>query len=272
MNFLETVKKFLGLIDTGESNYLDSTHIIIASVVTVITAFLGIYLGIRNKNKTEKDKAKLILPFSIAMWILLILRFVMIVVRGYNFGENGFMDLVEGNLPLFLCDIQYFALIAICFGKGEAKKVGLDFCLCLGLLSFAMGVWLNAGTYGGNPWWSSCYFYEMAVHAIPGGISLYILASNMTSLKFKDIWKTLAVLAVFEIVALIFDYTLDSNYMFFKRDSGTPFFIFTDLANGNQILYSFFVWLGMTLYVALYYGIWELVVFILKKAKRQSEN
>ncbi|MCQ2911949.1 MAG: YwaF family protein [Bacilli bacterium] len=272
MNFLEIVKKFLGLIDTGESNYLDSTHIIIASVVTVITAFLGIYLGIRNKNKTEKDKAKLIFPFSIAMWILLILRFVMIVVRGYNFGENGFMNLVEGNLPLFLCDIQYFALIAICFGKGEAKKVGLDFCLCLGLLSFAMGVWLNAGTYGGNPWWSSCYFYEMAVHAIPGGISLYLLASNMTSLKFKGIWKTLAVLAVFEIVALIFDYTLDSNYMFFKRDSGTPFFIFTDLANGNQILYSFFVWLGMTLYVALYYGVWELVVFILKKTKRQSEN
>lgn len=268
MYFLEIIKKFFGLIDTGESNYLDLTHILIASVVTVITIFLGLFFGFKNRNKSKKEKTKFILPFSIVMWILMVLRFVMIVVRGYNFGENGFMDLIEGNLPLFLCDIQYFALVAICFGKGETKKIGLDFCLCLGLLSFAMGVWLNAGTYGGNPWWSSCYFYEMAVHAIPGGISLYILAANMTQLSFKDIWKTLAVLLVFEVIALVFDYTLDSNYMFFIRDSGTPFFIFTNWANGNQILYSFFVWAGMTFYVALYYGIWELVVFILKKAKR----
>lgn len=263
---MEIIKKFFGLINTGKSNYLDPTHIIIASIITVFTIFLGIFLGIKNKNKDEKEKTKLLHPFSIAMWILMILRFTMVIIRGEaDGGESGLMELIRGNLPLFLCDIQYFALIIICFGKGEPKKIALDFCLCLGLLSFIMGVWLNAGTFGGNPWWSSCYFYEMAVHAIPGGISIYILASKMTSLKFKNIWKTLVVLLVFEIIALILDYTIDANYMFFKRDSGTPFSLFTGWANGNQILYSFFVWLGMTFYVVLYYGIWELVVFISKK-------
>lgn len=270
MNFLEIIRKFFGLIDAGESNYLDTTHIIIASIVTVLTVALGLFLGFKNKNKSDKEKTKLILPFSIAMWVLMVFRFVMIVVRGNNYGENGWMNLVEDNLPLFLCDIQYFALVAVCFGKGRIKKIGLDFCLCLGLLSFAMGVWLNAGTYGGNPWWSSCYFYEMAVHAIPGGISLYIMASKMTTLKFKDIWKTLAVLLMFEIIALIFDYTLDSNYMFFKKDSGTPFFIFTNLANGNQILYSFFVWLGMTFYVVVYYAIWWVCSFVSSKTKKKN--
>ena len=106
MNILEIIKKFLGLIDTGESNYLDITHIIVASIITVITVFLGVYLGIKNRNKSEKDKTKLILPFSIIMWVLLVLRFIMIVVRGYNFGENGFMNLIEGNLPLFLNPVR----------------------------------------------------------------------------------------------------------------------------------------------------------------------
>lgn len=266
---LEIIKKFFGLIDVGKSNYLDTTHIIIASIVTIFTIFLGVFLGIKNKNKDEKEKTKLILPFAIAMWTLLVLRFTMVVVREYYKGGDGLLELVKYNLPLFLCDIQYFALIAICFSKGKAKKIGLDFCLCLGILSFIMGVWLNAGTFGGHPWWSSCYFYELAVHAIPGGISIYILASKLTSLKFKDIWKTLVVLFVFEVIALIFDYTMDSNYMFFKNDAGTPFSLFTGWANGNTPLYSFFVWLGMTFYVCLYYGIWELVSFLVKKKRNQ---
>lgn len=262
MNFEQFIKEFFRFTSNQTGDYFDTTHIIIGSMVTLLTIFLGVFLGIRNSKKDESSKIKFILPFAIVMWFFSIAHMTMVVVR------SGFGQLIECDLPLFLCDIQYFALIAICFAKGKLRKAGLDFCICLGILSFAMGVWLNAGTYGGTPWWASTYIYEMVVHAIPGGVSLYIIFSKLGGLRFKDIWVTFAILTAFEVIALVLDYANDSNYMFFLRDAGTPFFIFTSLANGILPLYSFFVWAGMTVYVLVFYGIWELVTFIKNHSKR----
>jgi len=261
MTFNEFIKELFRFTSNQPGHYLDATHIILASIVSIITIFLGVFLGVKNANKSEEDKIKLILPFAITMWAFSLTHMTMVVIR------SGFAQLVRCDLPLFLCDIQYFALIAVCFAKGRLRKAGLDFCICLGILSFAMGVWLNAGTYSETPIWGSTYIYEMVVHAIPGGVALYIMFSKLDSLKIKDIWVTFVILIAFEAVALILDYTIDANYMFFVRDSGTPFFLFTNWANGNLPLYSFFVWCGMTLYVLVYYGIWELVSFIIKKVK-----
>ncbi|MCQ2742890.1 MAG: YwaF family protein [Bacilli bacterium] len=270
MSFFDFIKNFFCFKNDFGGNYLDTTHIILASIVSLITIFLGVFFGIRHRDRDERAKTKFILPFAITMWSFHLVRMVMIVVRTYASGGNGWFQLLQCDLPLFLCDIQYFALVAICFAKGRLKKAGLDFCLCLGILSFAMGVWLNAGTYSGTAWWTSSYIYEMVVHAIPGGLSLYIAFSKSGSLKLKDIWVTFLILLVFEAIALTLDYTIDSNYMFFKSDAGTPFSIFANWAKGNTPLYSFFVWCGMTVYVALYYSIWELVAFIVGKIKQSK--
>ena len=90
-------------------------------------------------------------------------------------------------------------------------------------------------------------------------------------MRAKDIWITILVLCVFAAFALIVDYAFDYNYMFFKRSSGTPFSIFEGWANGNMFLYDLFVLLSMIVFIGIYYGVFELVLFLSNKKKEKNE-
>lgn len=87
-------------------------------------------------------------------------------------------------------------------------------------------------------------------------------------MRFKDAWIPVSVLLVFAALALIFDHTLQYNYMFFRESSGTPFSIFENWTNDNLCLYDVSVLLSMILFTYVYYSAFELALFIIRKTKR----
>ena len=265
MSFIKFWQEFFRITTDLRGNYIIYLATI-APIVTVLTFFCGIYFGIKFKKKSEKDRNKLVLITSIVCWGFEIIYILVPLIKG------DFIEVRDGRIPLFLCDIQFFALIAICFGKGKVKEAGMGFVICLGLLAFVMGVWINAGNlFDNNPLWSGTVIWRIAVHALPGFIGLFIVCSGMYKLELKKVWYANAIMVPFELAALIVCLCLPTaNYMFFNNPDGTPFKIFYDLVKGNMGAYRFFVILLMNLYVVLFYSGWELISYLIKKHKNKK--
>ncbi|MCR5491833.1 MAG: YwaF family protein [Bacilli bacterium] len=248
--------EFFRITEDWNGEYFGIAHIIVSSLVTVAFIGLGVFFGLRLRGADEKRRMR---PIRIATIIFLAVQLTYYIV---NIVRDGWADLVS-SLPLFLCDIQLFSLPLAAWGKGRLQKIGFDFSIVLGLLAALMGAWFNAAVFSNNPIWSYDVIWNYVNHCVPGFISIYIVFGRFTKLHFKDMLVTFAVMLLFEGVALLVDFTLDENYMFFRSSSGTPFSIFETIAAGNQVVYVILVILGMHAYVAVYY----LIYFIVEKVR-----
>ncbi|MCR5078531.1 MAG: YwaF family protein [Bacilli bacterium] len=250
--------EFFRVTEDWHGEYLGVAHIVAASIVTILFVGLGIFFGVRLKGAETKKR---ILPIKVATIIFLTVQLSYYIV---NIARDGWGILI-GILPLFLCDIQLFSLPFAAWGKGRVQKIAFDFSIVLGLLAALMGAWFNGAVFANNPIWSYDCIWNFINHCVPGFVAVYIMANRLSKLKMIDMLITFAVMALFEIVALIIDFTLNENYMFFRSSSGTPFFIFENMSGGNPVVYVILVILGQHAYVAIYYLVYFLVEKIAEK-------
>ncbi|MBQ3041685.1 MAG: hypothetical protein IJD47_00655, partial [Clostridia bacterium] len=59
------------------------------------------------------------------------------------------------------------------------------------------------------------------------------------------------------------------NYMFLKRDDGTPYFLYYNLVDGNPVLYPMLVIGTFLVYIVLFYAVYHAIVK--KIAQRKSK-
>ena len=250
--------------------YFKPEHIIVSTIVTLLFIGLAIFFGLRNKDKDEATKLK---PIKISAIIHLSAQFLWLIITLIRTRHDNtyWLEIFRVVLPLFMCDIQLIAIPIAAWGKGKAQKIAIDLCVILGILTALMGAWFNAGTFGNNQIWCFFSIHNYINHCVPGFVSLYLIIVKLYSMRLKDIWITILVLCVFATFALIVDYAFDYNYMFFKRSSGTPFSIFEGWANGNMFVYDLFVLLSMIVFIGIYYGVFELVLFLMNKKKAKNE-
>ena len=250
--------------------YFKPDHIIVSTIVTLLFIGLAIFFGLRNKDKDLQTKLKPIKISAIIHLSIQVLYIIITFIRTRK-GDGYFHEIFRDVLPLFMCDIQLFAIPFAAWGKGKVQKIAFDLCVILGILTAFMGAWFNAGTFGNNQIWCFFSIHNYLNHCIPGFVSLYLIFAKLYSMRIKDIWISIAVLCTFAALALIVDYAFDYNYMFFKSSSGTPFSIFESWANGSMFLYDMFVLLSMIVFIGIYYGIFELVLFLNNKKKEKVE-
>ena len=266
------IKNFFRLEGADSADcYFKPEHIIVSTIITLLFISLAIYFGLKYKDKDLKSKLK---PIKVAAIIHFATQFLWLIITLIRTRHDNtyWLEIFRVVLPLFMCDIQLIAIPIAAWGKGKAQQVSFDLCVVLGILTAFMGAWFNAGTFGSNQIWCFFTIHNYINHCVPGFVSIYLILVKLYSMRFKDIWLTIVVLCVFAALALIFDYAFDYNYMFFKRSSGTPFAIFEGWANGNMFLYDLFVLLSMIVFIAIYYAIFELVLFINNKVKSKKET
>jgi hypothetical protein len=70
-------------------------------------------------------------------------------------------------------------------------------------------------------------------------------------------------------VALVINSTGNYNYMFLKRDDGTPYVIYYNLVNGNPVLYPMLVIGTFLVYIVAFYAVYH---WIANKAKKKTQN
>ena len=253
------MKEFFGFggYNRTPEGYLSWQHLTFVTTLMVIMIALAIFFGLRNQNKDDKTKNKVIVVSAIMIDAFEIFKIIICCIRSNSI--NGLLH----NLPLFLCSIQLIALPLAAFTKGRLKEACLDFVFIFGILGALAGTYGAGQNYSCYPVLSFDNVVSGITHSISGFASLYIGISKMASMKKENIYITFSILFGFCVLAYIANVIIDYNYMFLMRGDGTPYDIFYNLVNGNRVLYPLIVVLLFILYILVFY----LIYFFAKKKK-----
>lgn len=254
---------FGGYTRTPEG-FLSWQHLTFVGLLLVFMVVLAVILGKKNRDKSIKDKNKVLIVGAFLIDGFEILKIVVLCMRGKS------LEPALHNLPLFLCSIQLIAIPLAAFSTGRVKEAATDFVCIFGILVAVFGT-IGAGqNYNTYPVLSMDNVISGITHSISGFASLYILISKMTSMKKKNIHITFAILFVFCIAAYAVNIIIDYNYMFLMAGDGTPYDILYNLVSGNKVLYPLMVVLLFVVYILLFYFGFHL--FGKKKSKTESKG
>ncbi len=267
------MREFLGLNlgANGKISYIRTPegiwswqHILQVSLFMTAMVVLAIIFGVKNKNKSDKEKNKVLIVAAILIDAFELFKIVVICIRHQSPLQIFY------TLPLFLCSIQLITIPLAAFCKGRIKEASLDFVLVFGLLGGVFGTVGAANIYNVHPVLSMDPLVSGVTHSLSGFASLYIAISGMVSMKKKNFVITLSILLGFAIMALIANKFTGYNYMFLKYHDGTPYSIFYNLVNGNKVLYPLIVISIFVVYISLFYLIFHSVKD--KKALKNKQN
>lgn len=256
------MKEFFGFggYTREPEGYFSAEHLIFVSSVMAVMIAAGVIIGLLYRNRTEREKNRVLIVSAILIDVIEIAKIVIVCVRSSD--PLGWLYM----LPLFLCSIFLIALPLAAFSHGRLKEASLDFIFIFGLLIAFLGTYGAGNNYSSYPVISVDNVASALTHSISGFAALYIAVSRMLSMKRKNIHITFLIITGFCAAAYTADRILDYNYMFMIRGDGTPYDIVYGWVNGNPVLYPIAVYLLFILYIAGFYG----VFYLIRRAKNRK--
>lgn len=257
------MKEFFGFdgYTREPEGYFSWQHLLFVTLLMIVMTTLAVWLGLKNKNKDDKTKNKILIWAAILIDSIELFKIIMICFRSKD--AMAWLQM----LPLFLCSIQLITIPLAAFAKGRVKEAALDFVFIFGILSAVLGTYAAGNNYSCYPVLSIDNVASGITHAISGFASLYIGFTRMTSMKNKNIIITFSILLSFCIAAYVVNVIIDYNYMFLMRGDGTPYDLVFNMVGGNSVLYPIMVVLLFAVYVALFYLTFNLIKKKLNKSK-----
>ena len=257
------MKEFFGFdgYKREPEGYFSWQHLLFVTLLMVVMTALAVWLGVKNKNKDDKTKNKVLIWAAILIDSIELFKIIMICFRSKD--AMAWLQM----LPLFLCSIQLITIPLAAFAKGRIKEAALDFVFIFGILGAVLGTYAAGNNYSCYPVLSIDNVASGITHAISGFASLYIGFARMTSMKNKNIIITFSILLSFCIAAYVVNVIIDYNYMFLMRGDGTPYDLVFNMVGGNPVLYPIMVVLLFAVYVSLFYLIFNLIKKKLNKSK-----
>jgi hypothetical protein len=131
-----------------------------------------------------------------------------------------------------------------------------------------LGTYLAGNNYASYPVLSFDNVVSGITHSISGFCSLYIVISDMTGMRKRNISITISILSVFCVLAYVANRLIPYNNMFLTRGDGTPYDIIYNMVGGNQILYPLLVVLLFYIYIVAFYGVY----YLIKKHTHQNRK
>ena len=258
------MREFFGIdgYQRTPEGYMSWQHLVFVSTLMAIMIGLAIWLGLRNRQKTEKTKNKVLIVSAILIDGFELFKIILCCCR------SGEIDSILHMLPLFLCSIQLITIPLAAFSRGRLKEASLDFVFIFGILGAVLGTYGAGQNYNAYPVLSFDNVVSGITHAISGFASLYIVISGMESMKKQNIVITFVILLGFCIVAYIANVLIPYNYMFLMAGDGTPYDIFYNLVNGNKVLYPIIVVALFLIYITAFYWVY----YLIKNKKKENSK
>ena len=256
------MKEFFGFggYQREVEGYMSWQHLTFVTTLIIIMIGLAVIIGIKYKNKTEKEKNKVLIISALLIDGFELFKIIICCIR-----SNDALDWLN-NLPLYLCSIQLITIPLAAFAKGKVKEAALDFVFIFGLLGAVLGTYAAGNNYSCYPVLSFDNVVSGITHCISGFSSLYIIISRMASMKKYNIYITFIILITFGILAYIANILLKTNYMFLMAGDGTPYDILYNLVNGHKVIYPILVILLLVVYIAIFY----LVHYLIKNKRGKT--
>jgi uncharacterized membrane protein YwaF len=237
-------------------------HLTFTLSLVAVMIILGIILGLKYKNKTDKEKNKVLIWAALLIDGFELFKLIIFYTRSPE------MRTIINNLPLFLCSIQLITIPLAAFSKGRIKEASLDFVFIFGLLGGVLGTVLALQNYACYPVISMDNVISGITHTISGFASLYIGVSGLSSMKKNNMWISFVIISCFAAVAYPVNRIFGTNYMFLMQDDGTPYSIFYNMVNGHKVFYPLVVVGTLLLFICIFY----LIFYIVKKKKLNKCN
>ena len=228
-------------------------HLLFVGIVTLIMIGLAIYLGLRNKDKDEATKNKVLVWAAILIDGFEIFKLIIFATRAHS------ISTLRTSLPLFLCSIQLITIPVAAFSKGRIKEAAMDFVVLFGILGGIAGTIGAAQNYNAYPVLAFDNIVSAITHNISAFSGLYIIIVGLLSLKKENAWIVASILLIFVALALLFNQLLDYNYMFLRSHDGTPYVIFYNMVKGNATLYPLTVIFAFYIYMTVFYLVFHLI-------------
>ena len=230
--------------------FMSWQHLAFVTSLMLVMISLAMFLGKRNKNRTIKDKNKVLIAAAVLIDSIELFKIVLLCFR-----QNDPMHWLY-ELPLFLCSVQLIAIPLAAFTKGRLREAALDFVMIFGILGAILGTYGAGQNYACYPVLSFDNVVSGVTHSISGFASLYILMSNMASMQRRNIGITFSILLGFCGAAYIANRLLDYNYMFLMAGDGTPYDVLFNLVDGSEVLYPLGVVGLFLLYITVFYAVY----------------
>lgn len=215
------------------------------------------------KGKTAETKEKVLGILVYALVISYISDYFVhdFVYADFENGEYIRGDLNMDKLPFHICTVLCPIIAFTQFNKRFRRF--LEPVAALAIVAPLMYITYPSSGVGGEPW---CYrtFQTMFFHGVEFTWGFLVVATGKTELKFKNIWKPAALLAIITLWAKLGCTLLEYNWFFLLYDPfglGLPSWSLTFL-----IPISIFA-IALAVY-GIYYG----VVAIMKKRAGKAEE
>lgn len=246
--------------------YFSWQHLSFVSCFMIIMVTAAILLGRRNRNRSDKEKNRVLIYAAILIDSFEIFKILIMCIRGRD--PMGWIT----ELPLFLCSIQLITIPLAAFSRGRVKEAALDFVFIFGIIGAVLGTYLAGNNYSSYPVLSFDNTVSAITHSISGFSSLYIVISGMESMKKKNIPIAFSILLSFCVMAYTANVLIPYNYMFLMRGDGTPYDIIYNLVGGNKVIYPILVVVLFLVYISAFYGVYYLVKQKLNKNNKQCQK
>ena len=245
MIIMDFYKWFFLAEDRPIEGLFSPAHLISVTLTLAVFLTAAVLLG-KKFAKNEKGQNIVLIISGIFIVLVQLAKVTYLVYQYRNtslpFWE-GFWEIVIGNAPLYLCDMQIFIIPLAAITRGKFREWCLDFVAIWGLLMGFFGNYFAGNIYGSLPAFCFLTLVSLINHSISAFAALFIFVTGMNKMKKTNIPFTVGILVIYMTVALVIDYVDNHNFMFFFRGDGTPFDLFLNLVQGNLPAYQVIIYL-----------------------------